>query len=67
MAKALLGYLATTNPHESTEAVILRRRVADLEAEVSRLERENDALHAALSHDLADKLSTADLLAPAAS
>lgn len=67
MAKAILGYLATPTAHESHEVALLRRRVADLEAEITRLKSENDALHTALSHDLADKLSTADLLAPAAS
>lgn len=63
MAKALLGYVATPNVHQAREAQ-LRRRIADLEAEVIRLKHENDELLAAT--DLHD-LSTADLLETAGS
>lgn len=65
MAKALLGYVATPNVHQAREAQ-LRRRIAELEAEVIRLKHENDAL--AGSSDLGRvDLSTADLLEPAGS
>ena len=46
MAKALLGHLAGTDPRVTRETWLLRQRVADLEAEVSRLKAENDALAA---------------------
>jgi hypothetical protein len=49
MAKALLGYVGT-NSRILDDNVRLRRRVADLEAVVLRLQAENDAL-AAPSHD----------------
>lgn len=62
MAKALLGYVGTSDPQRDYELVRLRRRVGDLEAEILRLKSENDALHSSLS----DELSPADLLAPAA-
>ncbi|MGH3424294.1 MAG: hypothetical protein ACRDO8_06190 [Nocardioidaceae bacterium] len=62
MAKALLGYVGTTDPHRDHEIARLRRRVGDLEAEILRLKSENDALHSSLSGEL----STADLLAPVA-
>ncbi|MCW2779603.1 MAG: hypothetical protein JWR35_52 [Marmoricola sp.] len=48
MAKALLGYISTTDPRVadrlSTDNRLLRQRVADLEAVVVRLQVENDAL-----------------------
>jgi cell division protein FtsB len=47
MAKALIGYLPTSDPRQTRELTHLRRRVADLEAQVSRLSGENDALVAA--------------------
>lgn len=47
MAKALIGYLPASDPHQARELAQLRRRVADLEAQVSRLCSENDALVAA--------------------
>jgi hypothetical protein len=50
MAKALLGYVATGNPRLADENLRLRRRIADLEAVVLRLQAENDAL-AAVAHD----------------
>ena len=48
MAKALLGYVGSDN-RLSAENQRLRRRVADLEAAVLRLQAENDTL-AALAH-----------------
>lgn len=62
MAKALLGYVGTADPHQTREVAVLRRRVDDLEAEIMRLKIENDGLHSAIT----ENLSTADLLAPAA-
>jgi len=51
MAKALLGYLSTTDPRVvaslTAENRRLRERVADLQAQVLRLQSENDALAAA--------------------
>jgi hypothetical protein len=48
MAKALLGYATGTDPRIATrlssENRLLRQRVADLEAAVLRLQKENDAL-----------------------
>ena len=55
MAKALVGYMNTTDPrvvaHLVSENRRLRQRVADLEAQLLRLQAENDAL-AAVSQDL---------------
>ena len=54
MAKALLGYMSSTDPralaHLMAENRRLQRRVADLEACVLRLQAENDSLAAAV-HD----------------
>ena len=54
MAKALLGYMSTTDPRVvaglTAENRRLKQRVADLEAHVLRLQTENDALAAAV-HD----------------
>jgi hypothetical protein len=44
MAKALLGYVGGPDPRLVTEVRRLRRRVVDLEAEVLRLQAENDSL-----------------------
>lgn len=46
MAKALLGYVGADN--RVVDAQRLRRRIADLEAVVLRLQAENDALTARL-------------------
>jgi cell division protein FtsB len=50
MAKALHGYLSTTDPRVVAQLTAenrrLRQRVADLEAHVLRLQAENDALAA---------------------
>lgn len=48
MAKALLGHLGGPDPRLSREALLMRRRIADLEALVTRLQRDNDDLAAAL-------------------
>jgi hypothetical protein len=44
MAKALLGYVGGPDPRLVTEVRRLQRRVVDLEAEVLRLQAENDSL-----------------------
>lgn len=53
MAKALMGHLDTgvVDPRRVREALLLRQRIADLEAEVGRLKAENDALAAAYRRD----------------
>ena len=48
MAKALLGYIGGTDPRLARDAALLRRRVADLEELVARLQRHNDELAATL-------------------
>ncbi len=48
MAKALLGHMGGTDPRLTRDATLLRRRVADLEALVSRLQIENDELSTAV-------------------
>lgn len=51
MAKALLGYVGGTDPRLVTEVQRLRRRVTDLEAQILRLQAENDQLaEAAVEH-----------------
>lgn len=51
MAKALLGYMSSTDPRALAQLVAenrrLRRRVADLESHLLRLQAENDSLAAA--------------------
>jgi cell division protein FtsB len=44
MAKALLGYVGGPDPRLVSEVRRLQRRVHDLEAEVQRLQAENDLL-----------------------
>jgi hypothetical protein len=51
MAKALLGYVGGTDPRLLEEARRLRMRVRDLEAQVVRLQDENESLVAALHDD----------------
>ena len=66
MAKALVGHIGGHDPRLAREALLLRRRVADLEAEITRLQDRNDSLTTALrEHELAAELSTERLLEPA--
>ncbi|MBA2739404.1 MAG: hypothetical protein H0U47_07060 [Nocardioidaceae bacterium] len=66
MAKALVGYISTRDTHLLREVVGLRRRVADLEAEILRLQSRNDALSTALrERELVDELGAARVLEPA--
>lgn len=48
MAKALLGHLGGPDPRTVSEMRRLHTRVRQLEAQVADLQRENDALSAAL-------------------
>ncbi|MGH3444225.1 MAG: hypothetical protein ACRDPB_02505 [Nocardioidaceae bacterium] len=67
MAKALLGYMSSTDPRVIASLTAENRRlsqqVADLEAHMLRLSAQNDALAAAL-HD-APLLTLDDSLQPA--
>lgn len=67
MAKALLGYLSTTDPRVgarlNAENRRLRQRVADLEAQVLRLQVETDTLAAAVRD--ASLLTLDDSMQPA--
>ncbi len=65
MAKALVGYMNGTDPRVvarlTGENRRLRERVADLEAQVMRLQAENDALVASVS---AEELLTVEQMQP---
>jgi hypothetical protein len=63
MAKALVGYRVAYDQRLMHEALELRRRVADLEHLVDRLQRDNDRLRQDLSEGLAEDL-TKDLRQP---
>ncbi len=67
MAKALLGYMNTTDPRVVngliTENRRLRQRVADLESQLMRLQAENDALVAAAEQETL--LTVPDQMQPA--
>jgi hemerythrin-like domain-containing protein len=70
MAKALVGYLPQSDPRVvaslTSENRRLRQLVADLEARLSRLEEENDALAASLGELTAETLlSVPDQMQPA--
>ncbi|HEY3534058.1 MAG TPA: hypothetical protein VGK60_00720 [Pedococcus sp.] len=52
MAKALLGYRPQNDQRLVLETLELRRRVADLEHLVERLQHDNDDLKVQLSEDL---------------
>lgn len=53
MAKALLGYVGGPDPRMLSEMRRLQQRVQDLEAELLRMQTENDALTAvATEHSL---------------
>ena len=67
MAKALLGYMSSTDPRVVAQLTAenrrLKQRVADLEAHVLRLQAENASL-AAASHD-AEMLTLDQSMQPA--
>ena len=52
MAKALLGYVGGPDPRMVSEMRRLQQRVRDLEAQLVRLQDENDALAAEARHEL---------------
>ncbi|MFE0459760.1 hypothetical protein ACFW1A_10930 [Kitasatospora sp. NPDC058965] len=57
MAKALLGYVGGPDPRMLSEMRRLQQRVQDLEAELVRMQAENDALVAvADEHSLLDSI-----------
>ena len=51
MSKALYGHVGGPDPRMVSEMRRLQQRVRDLEAELARLQNENDALAAGLTHD----------------
>ena len=51
MAKALFGHVGGPDPRMVSEMRRLQQRVRDLEAELNRLQDENDALAAETTHD----------------
>lgn len=65
MAKALIGHLGGPTTDQLRQTQQMRRRVADLEAEVLRLKVENDGLLAAVREHL-EPVTASDLLEPVA-
>ena len=65
MAKALIGHVGGTDLRLVDEMRRLRQRVRDLEAELARLQLENDALAAAVQEAHADELLTVPSQQPA--
>ena len=67
MAKALLGYMSSTDPRALAQLMAenrrLRRQVADLEAHVLRLSAENESLAAAAAGN--ELLTLDDSMQPA--
>jgi hypothetical protein len=51
MAKALFGHVGGPDPRMVSEMRRLQQRVRDLEAELARLQAENDALAAGGEHE----------------
>jgi hypothetical protein len=51
MSKALFGHVGGPDPRMISEMRRLQQRVRDLEAELARLQDENDALAAGIGHD----------------
>jgi hypothetical protein len=51
MAKALLGHVGGPDPRMVSEMRRLQQRVRDLEAELVRLQEENETLAQGLGHD----------------
>jgi hypothetical protein len=52
MAKALLGHLGGPDPRMLAEMRRLRQQIRDLEAELGRLQEENDVLSAEAGNDM---------------
>jgi hypothetical protein len=51
MAKALFGHVGGPDPRMVSEMRRLQQRVRDLEAELARLQEENDVLAAGVDHE----------------
>jgi hypothetical protein len=51
MSKALFGHVGGPDPRMISEMRRLQQRVRDLEAELARLQEENDTLVAGIGHD----------------
>ncbi len=51
MSKALFGHVGGPDPRMLSEMRRLQQRVRDLEAELMRLQNENDVLASGLGHD----------------
>jgi hypothetical protein len=51
MAKALFGHVGGPDPRMVSEMRRLQQRVRDLEAELARLQEENDVLTAGAGHE----------------
>ena len=51
MAKALFGHVGGPDPRMISEMRRLQQRVRDLEAELARLQEQNDALAAEAGHE----------------
>jgi hypothetical protein len=51
MAKALFGHVGGPDPRMVSEMRRLQQRVRDLEAELARLQDENDVLTAEVGHE----------------
>ena len=65
MAKAIVGFIGGPTASQSRDTAMLRRRIADLEAEVLRLKIENDGLLKTLREQV-DHVTAGDLLEPVA-
>jgi hypothetical protein len=69
MAKAILGHVGGPDPRLMAEVARLRRRVGELEAEVTRLTAENqvlltDSLNGSLGEALPEEIITLDAPRP---
>jgi len=69
MAKAILGHVGGPDPRLLAEVARLRRRVGELQAEISRLTAENQALlteslHESLGESLSEEIITLDAPRP---
>ncbi|MEV7396880.1 hypothetical protein [Aeromicrobium sp. NPDC092404] len=64
MAKALIGYIGGPTSDQLRETAALRRRIADLEAEIMRLKVENDGLLRTI-RERVDTVTAGDLMEPA--
>jgi hypothetical protein len=60
MAKALIGFIGGPTQTQLHDTALMRRRIADLEAEILRLKVENDGLLQAL-RERVDHVTASDL------